>query len=99
MAYNAGVHTLYAVVNPANAPVIHWMRKLGAKIQMRQGVYGAVCACDRRNVWCFPLPIPESWVANETVRGEIERSCKGENSIPESVKQHIQEDIERMKGL
>ena len=29
----------YAVVNPANAPVLHWMKKLGAKVQMRQNVY------------------------------------------------------------
>ena len=38
VALQAGVKTLYAVVNPANAPVIHWMRKLGAKVQMRQNV-------------------------------------------------------------
>ena len=66
---------------------------------MRQGVQGVGCEYDRRNVWCFPLPIPESWVANETVRGEIERSCKGENSIPESVKQHIKENIQSMREL
>lgn len=38
VAFHAGVKMLYAVVNPANAPVIHWMRKLGAKVQMRQNV-------------------------------------------------------------
>ena len=38
VAFNAGIHTLYAVVNPANAPVLHWMKKLGAKLVVRQNV-------------------------------------------------------------
>lgn len=38
VALNAGIHMLYAVVNPNNAPVLHWMKKLGAKMMMRQNV-------------------------------------------------------------
>lgn len=45
------------------------------------------------------MPIPESWVSNETIRKEIENACKGTNTVPESVKDHIQKDIESMRGL
>ena len=90
---------LYAVVNPANAPVLHWMKKLGAKVQMRQNVYVLINRLMNRNVWCFPIPLPEDWVGNQEVREQIDRASVGENVVPELVQAYVQENFASMSQL
>ena len=52
-----------------------------------------------RNVWCFPIPLPDDWLDNQEIRCQIDNAVKGVNTIPEFVQAHIKEDIESMRNL
>ena len=52
-----------------------------------------------RNVWCFPIPLPDDWLDNQEIRCQIDNAVKGVNTIPAFVQAHIKEDIESMRNL
>lgn len=50
-------------------------------------------------MWCFPIPLPDDWLSNEDIRSQIDKACKGVNSVPDFVNTHIRESIASMKSL
>ena len=52
-----------------------------------------------RNVWCFPIPLPDDWLDNDEIRKQIDDACKGVNMIPAFVSDHIKENIVSIKSL
>lgn len=52
-----------------------------------------------RNVWCFPLPMPEDWVAKEEVRWAIENASRGEGILPAVVREYVASNFHEMSGL
>ena len=52
-----------------------------------------------RNVWCFPLPLPQDWVSNVEVREQIDRAVRGENAVPELVHDYLKESFLTMREM
>lgn len=52
-----------------------------------------------RNVWCFPIPLPEDWVENQEVREQIDRASAGENIVPELVEAYVRDNFAYMNTL
>lgn len=89
MAALRGIKTMYAVVNPQNHPVLHWMRKLSAKLENRQDF----------RVWSFKVPLPCFWMESDPNRKLITQACNGQGSLPEFALNKIEKDFEFMRCM
>ncbi|KAK8813248.1 hypothetical protein WA158_002840 [Blastocystis sp. Blastoise] len=86
VAYSRGIRSFYAIVNPRNTTVLHWMTKLKGKLVQYRGV----------NVWTFTIPIYTEWILNEDVKQGIERSSSGSNLLYPFYENLIKQEVNNL---
>ena len=90
LAAHLGIKQLCAVIHPENFPVLHWMKKLEAQRQQRNGC----------SYWVYDTPIDPSWIHSPEIREKLQVAAIGTSTdLPEEVIENVKQSLQKLKDF